>query len=72
MRLTADRTNLLPEAAVNWKTQKEKKYPHEHSFDQPEAEMEAVVRCHLHWLITGSNNIRTEGRSNIKSLGHVE
>lgn len=27
--------------------------------------MEAVIRCHLHGLITGSNDVRTEGRNNI-------
>lgn len=34
-------------------------------FHPPEAEVEAVVRYHLHRLITGSNDVRTDGRNNV-------
>lgn len=34
--------------------------------------MEAVVRYHLHRLITGPNDVRTDGRNNVTFLACVD
>lgn len=42
------------------------KHPYNYPFNQPEAEMKTVVRRHLQRLITGSDNVRTEGGNEIR------
>lgn len=43
----------------------ERKNSRSRFFNQPEAEMEAVVRYHLHRLIARSDDVRAEGRNSI-------